>query len=345
MRQTSPVQDTGQYLQIVHQGMVRAGLDVNAIYARLGYDAEKLAQRELRTPHQQQAFFWETVEAVTADPDIGLHLCPHLPLFRGDVIEYLMFSSRTFGDGMTRAFKYLRLVSDALHVRLLQDAQGTRLAVIGSSVQAPQLRHTEICVLYEIVQFARSVTGAEVAAPRQVRLRCSRRSPAADYERVFGCPVEFDGAESEIWFDPALLDLPSPRWDPDLLHLHEELAEKRLTGLKRQDLVARVRAVFAERLELENCELEDVARYSADARAATAPGAHSRRNELQRAARRGPLRRGAPAAAHDRRADREHRLPDGVLRAEHVLSRLQALVGDDAGAVPRASPHAGCSLR
>lgn len=260
MRQTSPVQDTGQYLQIVHQGMVRAGLDVNAIYARLGYDAEKLAQRELRTPHQQQAFFWETVEAVTADPDIGLHLCPHLPLFRGDVIEYLMFSSRTFGDGMTRAFKYLRLVSDALHVRLLQDAQGTRLAVIGSSVQAPQLRHTEICVLYEIVQFARSVTGAEVAAPRQVRLRCSRRSPAADYERVFGCPVEFDGAESEIWFDPALLDLPSPRWDPDLLHLHEELAEKRLTGLKRQDLVARVRAVFAERLELENCELEDVAR-------------------------------------------------------------------------------------
>jgi AraC-like DNA-binding protein len=252
------MQDTGQYLQIVHQGMVRAGLDVQAIYARLGYDAEKLS-RELRTPHQQQAFFWEVVEAVTGDPDIGLHLCPHLPVYRGDVIEYLMFSSPTFRDGMTRAFKYLRLVSDALHVRLLQDERGTRLMVVGSAAQAPQLRHTEICVLYEIIQFARSVTESRVATQR-VRLRCSRRSPAKEYEKVFGCPVEFDGAESEIWFDPALLDLPSPRWDPDLLHLHEELAEKRLTGLKRQDLVEQVRSIFSQRLELENCELEDVAK-------------------------------------------------------------------------------------
>ena len=252
--------DTGQYLQIVHQGMVRAGLDVQAIYSRLGYDAEKLAgSRELRTPHQQQAFFWSTVEAVTGDADIGLHLCKHLPIYHGDVIEYLMFSSPTFRDGMTRAFKYLRLVSDALHVRLIEDEQGTRLAVIGSSVQAPQLRHTEICVLYEVIEFGRSVTGSQMK-PRRVRLRCSRRSPQKEYDAVFACPVEFDGAESEIWFDPKLLDLPSPRWDPDLLHLHEELAEKRLTGLKRQDLIERIRAIFSQRLELENCELEDVAK-------------------------------------------------------------------------------------
>jgi AraC-like DNA-binding protein len=254
------MRDTGQYLQIVHQGMVRAGMDVQAIYARLGYDAEKLNQRDLRTPHQQQAFFWATVEAVTGDPDVGLHLCRHLPTYRGDVIEYLMFSSPTFREGMTRAFKYLRLVSDALHVRLIEDDKGTRLAVIGSTVQAPQLRHTEICVLYEILQFARSVTDARITAPLRVRLRCSRRSPQKDYEAVFACPVEFDGNESEIWFDGAVLDLPSPRWDPDLLHLHEELAEKRLSGLKRQDLVERVRTVFSQRLELENCELEDVAK-------------------------------------------------------------------------------------
>lgn len=251
--------DTGQYLQIVHRGMVRAGLDVEAIYARLGYDAEKLQARDLRTPHQQQALFWATVEAVTGDPEIGLHLCRHLPVYRGDVIEYLMFSSPTFRDGMARAFKYLRLVSDALHMRLIQDAQGTRLAVTGTAAHAPQLRHTEICVSYEIIQFAKSVTESRIR-PLRVRLRCSRRAPLREYQGIFGCPVEFDGAESEIWFDPALLDLPSPRYDPDLLHLHEELAEKRLTGLKRQDLVERVRGVFAQRLELDGCELEDVAR-------------------------------------------------------------------------------------
>ena len=43
------MRDSGLLLQIVHEGMVKAGLDIQAIYQRLGYDAEKLALRELRT--------------------------------------------------------------------------------------------------------------------------------------------------------------------------------------------------------------------------------------------------------------------------------------------------------
>src|SRR5438105_13437610 len=93
------MRDSGVLLQIVHAGMVSAGLDVAAIYTRLGYHADKLTQKDLRTPHRLQAFFWEIVEAVSGDPDVGLHLCPHLPVFRGEVIEYLFFSSPTFRDG------------------------------------------------------------------------------------------------------------------------------------------------------------------------------------------------------------------------------------------------------
>jgi AraC-like DNA-binding protein len=253
------MRDSGQLLQIVHEGMVKAGLDLATIYLRLGYDAEKLALRDLRTPHQQQVFFWSTIESVTKDPEIGLHLCPHLPVFRGEVLEYLMFSSRTFGEGLSRSLKYLRLISDAINVRLVVDAQGARMAVVSTAVDAPQLRHTEICVVYELIQFAKAVTEERFRASR-VLLRCSQRAPQADFEKVFGSPVEFGSRESEIWFDPVLLDLASPHSDPDLLLLHEGLAEKRLMKLKREDLVERIRGVFAQRLELENCDLEDVAK-------------------------------------------------------------------------------------
>jgi len=252
------MRDSGQLLQIVHEGMVKAGLDVAAIYQRLGYDAEKLALRELRTPHQQQVFFWSTVESVTKDPEIGLHLCPHLPIFRGEVLEYLMFSSRTFGEGLGRSLKYLRLISDAINVRLVHDALGARVAIVSTAVDAPQLRHTEICVVYELMQFAKAVTENQFK-PLRVLLRCSQRAPHPEYATVFGCAVEFGSRESEIWFEPALLDRASPHSDPDLLLLHEGLAEKRLLKLKREDLVERIRGVFAQRLELENCDLEDVA--------------------------------------------------------------------------------------
>lgn len=253
------MRDSGQFLLVVHEAMVKASIDVDAIYTRLGYDAEKLPLKELRTPHQQQALFWQVVEGVTGDPDVGLHLCPHLPVFRGEVIEYLMFSSPTFGEGILRALKYVRLVSDALSVRLINDEQGARIAVIGSTLDAPQLRHTEICVVYELIRFAQSVTELHYA-PLRVKLRCSRRSPQEEYESVFGCPVEFGGEESEIWFAPALLEFRSPRWDPDLLKLHEEFAQKRLSDLHRRDLVEQIRKVLSQRLELEACDLEDVAR-------------------------------------------------------------------------------------
>ncbi len=252
------MRDSGQFLLVVHEAMIKAGVDINALYTRLGYDAEKLPLKDLRTPHQQQALFWQIVEAVTGDPDIGLHLCPHLPLYRGEVIEYLMFSSPTFGEGMLRALKYLRLVSDALSVRVVSDDAGARICVIGSTLEAPQLRHTEISVVYELIQFARSVTEGRFE-PQKIKLRCSARSTQAEYEAVFGCPVEFDGSESEIWFDPAVLDYRSPRWDPDLLKLHEELAQKRLSDLHRRDLVEQIRKVLSQRLELESCDLEDVA--------------------------------------------------------------------------------------
>lgn len=253
------MRDSGYLLQIVHQGMVGAGFDVNAIYQRLGYHAEALDARDRRTPHEMQAFFWETVEAVTGDAEVGLHICQHMPGFHGEVLEYLMFSSPTFGEGIPRALKYLRLISDALNIRLVQDARGCRFEVIGTAADAPQLRHTEICIVYEAIQFARSVTEGHFK-PSAIRLRCSQRGNAEDYAKVFGCPVEFGGTTSEIWFDAAVLEFRSPRWDPDLLRLHEELAEKRLSNLRRQDLIERIRAVFTQRLELEQCDLVDVAR-------------------------------------------------------------------------------------
>lgn len=242
-----------------HEAMVKAGLDVQAIFHRLGYDMSRLGQRELRTPTQQQAVFWQTVEAVTGDPDIGLHLCPHLPPFRGEVLEYLMFSAPTFGEGAARSLKYLRLVSDALDVRLIHDEKGARAVVKTTMTEAPQLRHTEICMVHGVIQFCGDVTENRYR-PRQVRLHCSRRAPQKEYDKVFGCPVEFDSPQSEIWFDPAMMGYRSPRYDADLLKLHEELAEKRLSVLKREDLIERIRAIFASKLELETCDLDVIAR-------------------------------------------------------------------------------------
>lgn len=252
------MRDSGQMMLMVHKAMVAARVDVDAVYERLGYHVQQQELRALRTPHQQQILFWECVEAVTGDPDIGLHLCPHLPRYRGEIIEYLVVSSHTFGDGLNRACKYMRLISDAISMEL--EVGGNCLRIQASALgNAPQARHTEICVVYQMLRFAASVTERNGTVLR-VCLHCPRIGPQAEYENLFGCPVEFGADEAAIHFDPTILAWRSPHWDPDLVKVHEEVADKRIAGLERQDLVSRIRTIFAQRLEYQRCELEDVAR-------------------------------------------------------------------------------------
>jgi AraC-like DNA-binding protein len=252
------MKDSLQLLQVVHTALSDGGLDVEAIYGRLGYNLEKLSVRGDRTPQAQHAAFWEAVETVTGDVDIGLHLCPHLPPFRGEVLDYIFFSSNTFRDGIRRALKYLRLVSDALEITIGETGDIARASIRYQGDDAETPRHTEILVTYGVIQFARRFAGAELM-PRSVTLRCTALSPIADYEKIFGCPVTLGMPHTTVQFDRAVLDQASPHSDPELLSLHEELAEKRLSNLERQDLIDRIRALFAQKLEIEAFELDDIA--------------------------------------------------------------------------------------
>jgi AraC-like DNA-binding protein len=252
------MKDSVKLLEIVHAGMVNAGLNVTAIYDRLGYDIQKLAAHDLRTPHAQRNVFWGAVEDITGDPEIGLHLCPHFPVFRGEVIDYLFFSAANFREGCKRALKYLRLVSDALDIRLVEEGAEARAIIVDPADASPLARHSEICITYSVMRFSSCILG-ELGKPKRVVLRCERRLPQAEYERVFGCPVKFGGENIEIIFDRAALDHRSPHSNPELLQLHEELAEKRLSSIERQDLIERIRALFSQSLELDSCGLDEVA--------------------------------------------------------------------------------------
>ena len=253
------MRDSGQMFLMAHQSMVSAGLDVNAIYRRIGYDAQKHDMREHRTLHELQLQFWEAIEAVSGDPDIGLHLCPHMPVYGGEILEYLMLSSPTFGEGLARVVKYLRLVSDAIETRVLVEGDTLRICGVVTRLNAPQLRHTEICTIYGMIQFSRKLTDNHARLLR-VGLRCKRISPQEEYDRMFGCPVRFEQPESEIVVERSLLDYRSPRCNAELFRVHEELAASRLSSLWRQDLIDRIRAVFSRRVEFMDCQLEDVAR-------------------------------------------------------------------------------------
>lgn len=247
--------DSGVLVRLAYQAMQGMNVDAAEVLKRIGLKQEQLDQKDLRTPHSAQNLFWNVIEEVTEDPDIGLHLGEHLPVFKGQVLEYLFLSSETFGEGLKRALNYQRLLSDAVNATLEQDELG---CYVGNITLGTSLRHLTECVILAVLKFFNYVTEGGFQ-PLEIHFEHSAGENLAEYQRLFPCPVKFEQQGNRIYFSPESLNIPSYHAEPELLRLHEQLANEHVAKLEKQDFIAKVNRLIGELLESGNANLETVA--------------------------------------------------------------------------------------
>lgn len=250
--------DASIVLRLGYQAMKRAGMPTEEILMRAGVALSQVDEQK-RTPLSAQNAFWSAVEGATGDPDAGLHLGEHLPLYRGQVIEYLFMSSSTFGDGLQRALAYQRLITDALNAHLVYDANNCYLTNGRLEYADPKVhRHFSECLVSGALRFFRFVTEGKFV-PTHIDFNFLHGASQEEYLRVYGCPVRLGQIESRIYFDPSILNYPLWQSEPELLRLHEQLALEKLQELARYDLVGEVRRSIGSTLESGETTLETVA--------------------------------------------------------------------------------------
>lgn len=251
----SELRDSVVLVRLAYQGMMTAGIDAAEVLKRIGMNESHLKVNDLRTPHSGQNRFWKAAEDVSGDPDVGLHLGESVPVYRGQVLEYLFLSSPTFGDGLRRALNYQRLLSDAVQATLGQDERGfyLRHSTLGAAV-----RHLVEAVMVGVVKFFRYVT-EDGFKPLLIEFEHANGAAQAEYERVFGSPVRFGCTENRIYFHPGVLEIPSLHAEPELLKLHEQVASEHVAKLEKQDFISGVNRLIGELLESGHADLETVA--------------------------------------------------------------------------------------
>lgn len=247
--------DSGVLLRMAYEGMQKANIDADAVLAKVGLDASVLQNSDLRTPHDAQEWFWQAAEEVSGDPHIGLHLGEHIPIFKGQVLEYLFLSSPTFGEGIKRALNYQRLLSDASEGELVLTEKDASLQNIFLS---RRLHHYNECGVAGLIKFFRFVTN-DAFEPLKITFQHSPHAELAEYEKIFNCEVVFDQPTTGVHFDRSLLVLPSAHHEPELLRLHEQFASEQVARLEKQDLVVQVSRLIAELLESGQANLEEIA--------------------------------------------------------------------------------------
>lgn len=252
------LRDSGALIQLAHKAMLSMGVDVETVYERLGVSVDMLSGRHVRTPHEAQLVFWDVLEDVTKDPFIGLHLGEKIPVYHGQVLQYLFLSSATFGDGLRRALNYQRLLSDAAMASLVVEGECAYLTIQGANQQVAKIRHVSDCMALGLIKFFQYVTDGRFQ-PLSIHFAHQGCGDVGEYQRVFGCEVKFKQGEYRICFDAKWLGLTSLHAEPELLQLHEKLASEHVAKLEKQDIITQVYRAFAEMLETGQVSLDDVA--------------------------------------------------------------------------------------
>jgi AraC-like DNA-binding protein len=234
------------------------GMDVQRVYQRCGISDDMLVDHQARTPHSAQRNFWQVLEQESGDSLIGLRLACSIPLYHGQILAYLFLSSVTFGEGLERVLRYRRLISDAVEFQLDKGEPRSQLHISFSEPADDVLRHRDEIFMGYIVRYFKVLTEGDFRATR-VSFCHEAYASSEQYHQLLDCEVQFGQDKLILEFESDCLAKKSTHSDPDLLAMHEQLAQRRLAGLEKADIVESVRQFIGQTLEQGQPELSDAA--------------------------------------------------------------------------------------
>ena len=247
--------DSGTLVRMAYQGLRNLNIDADEVLRRSGLNPKKLYKPNLRTQFSAQPIFWQAAVELSGDPSIGLHLGEKMPVYKGQILEYLLLSSANFGDGLKRILNYQRLISDAMHGKLIDDSE-PYLTNYYSDHQylTPHLAES---MVVSLIRFLRSVTDDKFQ-PKSICFTHSPNTNLSEYKRVFQCPVEFDCKQFKLFFDRNVLDYRCPYAEPELLSMHVRSADQHMQLLEKRDLITAVRSQVGALLESGDISLQTI---------------------------------------------------------------------------------------
>lgn len=233
--------DAGIFLWMTYQAMQKMGLDTATIFASV-HLPDEVPDKKIRRANSTQHRFWQASENISQDPYIGLHVGANMPTFRGQVVEYLFLSSPTFGEGLRRTIKYQALLSNAFSLEIEQQGDLVYLRGLNHPV-----RHYQDCAISLLIHFFKYISDQhfQINAIHLPYQNISEDISSQEYQTIWQCPVHFSNTEGYLSFNAQLLALPSPAAEPELLKIHENIAEQQLEIVEKHQLIAQIETILA----------------------------------------------------------------------------------------------------
>jgi AraC-like DNA-binding protein len=246
----------------VFDAAARRGVAPEALCHAAGVDLSLVNASDERVPFGSLVALYERAAALTHDDAFGLHLAEESDAETYDLLGYLVLNSETFGDALRNLMRYVGIWTDAVSFSLETMKAEARLTyVYRSPAPAPEQRRQEAeHMLGTMIRAARLMTGTG-CKPLRVHFEHRKPKTISEHKRVFGAPLRFQSARTELVFNPRDLERPVLKADERLRALLERHANGLLAALPRTGTWAdEVRRAISEASRPDDLRLEAVAR-------------------------------------------------------------------------------------
>jgi AraC-like DNA-binding protein len=259
MPKTSPLHDAVWARQLAEQ-LKTGGHPVKRLLAEAGIVPRSLNAEGGRLPFNLIATFFELAADAAGDNCLGLRFGQTRDARDAGLIGYVGLSSPTVLGALRNLDRYRRVFSDAVEIRA--DALEETGILCWNFCAPPTLRKRQLIEFSatNLVRFLRKTTGRNLT-PEGVSFSHPRNERIREFERFFGCPVDFATPENRICFKLQDIHLPIHTADDRLLSILEEHCR---IVLDRHDvappsIIERVERLVVDRLTTDEAKAEVIA--------------------------------------------------------------------------------------
>jgi len=252
---TQPVRE----LKVFLDALSRLGYDSAELIRAAGLSSDDLKDPDGLVPVSATGAVFQRAQAVRSLKNIALRMALETPLGAFPLLDYLVVTSDTVGEGVRQLARYFRIVGAPVAIETRDRENPVRV------VMRPDCLDAWIAVEYVAsiaVHHLRRETGGRLEVA-YVSLQFGPEDPA-DFEERLSCPVRAGASWSGIALSRSSWKLPLQRRDPILRGLLETQANELVASLPRaQSVAGEIRRVLASRIAGGDIRIQTAARQLA----------------------------------------------------------------------------------
>ena len=244
----------GGELRGMLQTLERLGYDLDSLLESVGLQRGDVENPNAYISPRECSMVFIRANEEGRVPNLALQLAIHTPVGSNPLLDYLIVSSASVGQGLERLARYLRLVNPAIRINFENNRDPARVVVNS----APGPFETELCVSLSLLRFVRETDG-------QLKPACAsfthEPKDIAEYERVLQCPVRGRASWNGWALSRSAMQVPLRRRDPALGGwLERQAAEIVARQPKGGDVREEVLGILSTQATVGDMRLDAVAR-------------------------------------------------------------------------------------